>query len=116
MLVIRSQKPSKIVEFVETNEPASVNGTPGDTWKKFLYNNGGDGDTFYDLEMGYLRAQGATSWERFVASVSAAFTILRERIAQFLKSVLGPANSYYTLEDGSGKYALEDGSGFYILE
>lgn len=52
MLLFRSQRTSKTSEFVKNNEPTSAFGTPGDMWKRFLGNNGGTGDTFYDLEMG----------------------------------------------------------------
>jgi hypothetical protein len=116
MLIFRSQKPSKTAEFVKNNEPASATGTPGDMWKRFLGNNGGTGDTFYDLEQGYLRLQGMTTWDLFLASIGIIVGVIRQRITSFLSSILSPSSSYYLQEDGTSKYVLEDGSGFYIME
>lgn len=116
MLIWRSQRTSETVEFVKNNEPASVNGTPGDTWRKFLKNNGGTGETFYDLEQGYLRQQGHSFWDTLVNAAGFVVGGLRGRLKQWLDSILGGSSSYYLMEDGSSKYALEDGSGFYILE
>lgn len=116
MLIWRSQKPSKTAEFVKNNEPASAYGTPGDIWKRFLGNNGGTGQTFHDLEQGYLRAEGMSTWDKLVEAAGLIIGTLRERLRAWLTSIFSSGTSYYLQEDGTSKYTLEDGSGFYILE
>lgn len=116
MLLFRSRRTSETAESVKNNDPASATGTPGDMWKRFLGLNGGSGQTFHDLEQGYLRQQGMSRWDLFLQSIGITIGVLRERMRQFLASIIGSPNSFYLQEDGISKYVLEDGSGFYILE
>lgn len=116
MLLFRSQRTSKTSEFVKNNEPTSAFGTPGDMWKRFLGNNGGTGDTFYYLEMGYLRQQAKTTWDLFLDSLGIFVGVIRERLSKFLSSILSTPSSYLVQEDGVSKITLEDGSGYLTLE
>lgn len=43
MLLFRQRRPSEIQEFVKNNSAADLDGTAGDSWKKYLYRNGGAG-------------------------------------------------------------------------
>lgn len=109
-------RPSKIVEFVQENEPSSVTGTPGDTWRKYLQNNGGTGETFYDKEQGYLRQKGVSTWDQYMNQLGYVIGVIWDRLRSWLSSITSsPTNSKYVQEDGISAYILEDGTGNYIL-
>lgn len=121
MLVIRSQKLSRINEFLKNNSPTSLVGTTGDSWKKYLSANGGTGQTFHDLEKSYLAAQASGGgtlhdlWSFYVNGLGFVTGVARQRVRAWLESIT-VVTSYYLLEDGISHYLLEDGSGAYILE
>lgn len=116
MLIWRSMRPSKIVEYVKNNSPTSVTGTPGDTWRKFLKDSGATGETIYDMEQAYLRSQGATTWDRFLNALGYTFGVIRDRMRSWLDSISTPPTSDRYLSEAGDLFQLEDGSGYYLLE
>ncbi|UOF77966.1 hypothetical protein [Caudoviricetes sp.] len=118
-MIFRFVRPSKVNDWLKTNFPSAIRGTPGDNWKKFLEDNGGTGETFHDLETSYLNQTGKTltdRWSSFVKTAGYSVGVFRDRMRAYFEGVVSASNSYYLMEDGSSKYQLEDGSGFYILE
>lgn len=89
MLIWRSQRPSNISKFVENNSPSSVRGTPGDTWRKYLQDQGATGSTMYDLEQSYLRLQGEQTWDQHVDTLGYRIGVVWDRVRTWLASILG---------------------------
>jgi len=114
VLIYRTRRTSETVEFVKNNHPASLAGSPGDTWRKYLKNHSGAGETFYDLEQGYLRALGFSYWDTFLNYLGYVYGSIRERVRQWTGSSPA-ATSRYLAEDGS-VFMLEDGTGYYAQE
>lgn len=115
-LIIRSRRTQEIQDFVKNNDPSSLDTSPGQSLKAFQQSHGGSGNTFGELERSWLAAQGYSTIDAYLLFLGYSYGIIRERIRQFLASILSTGTSYYLLEDGTSKYQLEDGSGFYILE
>ena len=116
MLVFRSKQPSHTAEFVKNNAPDDAYGTPGDMWRKYLSKNGGTGETFYDLEAGWIRAQGYSTLDALIKGAGIVYSTIKEGLRRYLGQVFTFSSSYYIQEDGTSRYVLEDGSGNYILE
>lgn len=115
MLLFRQRRPSEIQEFVKNNSPSDSDGTAGDSWKKYLVRNGGQGSTFYDLEQSYLAANGYSRWDLYLATFGFILGVMRERVRGWLASILAPPSSRLLKED-NGLFILEDGSGNILLD
>ena len=75
--VLTAVSPQNLMNWIKANDPTSVNGTVGDSWRKYLSTHGGVGKTLYDLETSYLTAQAIPAtgtlrdrWEKKLVGVS----------------------------------------------
>jgi len=59
--ILKTVPHDNLQHWIAVNAPGSITNNAGDSWRKYLANNGGTGKTMYDLETSFLAAQGQTS-------------------------------------------------------
>jgi hypothetical protein len=109
-LTIRSNKPSHIQEFVKRNDPSKLRSTAGESLKGYQAANGGTGDTFYDLEQGWIRSLGYNTYDLFMDAIGYAVGGLKERIRRFLlEYTFGVSTDFFLLLENGDDFLLENG-------